>query len=742
MRWRINLAVIWFAASVAAEVPPPGDPNHWLEILRLGETPISNLGSEQALVAAELARRAGDGAARERALERAASGGPLAEVARLELARLLLERKDARALDLVMPTLRQWGTHELLAAAVTVAEGALARSDVPVPADLPDVVSRLPRDPRRRLTVAIADAATETGRRDLKAVLRRSQRDLAALRAARVLLRAPVDAEEIFLAAKSLYLHGLYGEAAPLLERLSAAESGPRPSWEAPFLRGRCDFRLGRFDDAERWYRVALSRVSTREERADLWVHLARCLELSGDLDGAAEASRRAVVTKASDDRRLLLARLRLLTGREDLAVRGIHSTKSRSSKARGWQLVALSRLEDDLDEEALAALDRVDRNPWFGPSQAIAAEVEWRLGRPDRALRRLEGAAHAMDVYWLQRASDLVGRLPAGTVTEWRETRRAELARVGRSRSSLARWARIEPDPGIVRMLQARPEVTDAYALKGADALKPRGLAGRLWELGLRDLAVRWDPRSFPRGSAAESLWTARRFLDAGRSDLAIRAADGAWRQAGSDLPIRLQPRELQEALYPVPWRTELSRVGARAGVPWELVAAVAREESRWDPEVLSVVGARGLMQLMPATAEAAAARAGRPSPSAEALFDPETSLELGAWELAELLRGFEGNAAAAVAAYNAGSAQSALWLGSLGGRQNESLFVAGLTFRATRHYTAAVLAGRRIIEDRLSVSLDWPGSAVVTPTSVPSRIGSPHGENVPDPSIARSPR
>ncbi len=47
-------------------------------------------------------------------------------------------------------------------------------------------------------------------------------------------------------------------------------------------------------------------------------------------------------------------------------------------------------------------------------------------------------------------------------------------------------------------------------------------------------------------------------------------------------------------------------ARSGEAGGVDWNLLAAVAREESRWDPGALSAVGARGLVQLMPATASA----------------------------------------------------------------------------------------------------------------------------------------
>ena len=88
------------------------------------------------------------------------------------------------------------------------------------------------------------------------------------------------------------------------------------------------------------------------------------------------------------------------------------------------------------------------------------------------------------------------------------------------------------------------------------------------------------------------------------------------------------------------------LVRAAAReGGVDWSLLAGVAREESRWDPRALSVVGARGLVQLMPATA-----RYLRVDPN-----DPRENLEGGARYLAEQYRTF-GSWRLALAAYNAG--------------------------------------------------------------------------------------
>jgi soluble lytic murein transglycosylase len=133
-------------------------------------------------------------------------------------------------------------------------------------------------------------------------------------------------------------------------------------------------------------------------------------------------------------------------------------------------------------------------------------------------------------------------------------------------------------------------------------------------------------------------------------------------------------------------------------SAVPWALLAGVAREESRWDPEVVSRVGARGLMQLMPATAAATGRRLGRAAPEMDDLFDPAVSLELGAAELSRLYGVYSGQLAPVVAAYNAGEAQAELWLDQCGTPCPAEWYAANITFRATSRYTRDVLAAAAV--------------------------------------------
>ncbi len=110
--------------------------------------------------------------------------------------------------------------------------------------------------------------------------------------------------------------------------------------------------------------------------------------------------------------------------------------------------------------------------------------------------------------------------------------------------------------------------------------------------------------------------------------------------------------PRAFWEMLYPLGWRSDVADVARRTGIDPFLVAAVIREESRYDPKALSRAGARGLMQLMPGTAGPMARVRGLTF-SDELLEDPRANVELGAAFLAGLMKEFR-DPRLAVAAYN----------------------------------------------------------------------------------------
>lgn len=97
------------------------------------------------------------------------------------------------------------------------------------------------------------------------------------------------------------------------------------------------------------------------------------------------------------------------------------------------------------------------------------------------------------------------------------------------------------------------------------------------------------------------------------------------------------------------LPYGGLIYEAARRHAVHPALVAAIVRAESAFDAAAISRAGARGLMQLMPATGE-------RFGVAFERLHDPESNLAAGTAYLAWLLRRFDGDIALALAGYNAG--------------------------------------------------------------------------------------
>jgi len=94
-------------------------------------------------------------------------------------------------------------------------------------------------------------------------------------------------------------------------------------------------------------------------------------------------------------------------------------------------------------------------------------------------------------------------------------------------------------------------------------------------------------------------------------------------------------------------PYERHLWRAESRFGVAADLLRAVIRVESNFDPKAVSPAGAKGLMQLMPMTARACGVRN---------IFDPSENILGGARYLSELASGFRGDLVLTLAAYHAG--------------------------------------------------------------------------------------
>ena len=137
-------------------------------------------------------------------------------------------------------------------------------------------------------------------------------------------------------------------------------------------------------------------------------------------------------------------------------------------------------------------------------------------------------------------------------------------------------------------------------------------------------------------------------------------------------------------------------------------LVLAIARQESEFDPRAQSPVGARGLMQIMPATARLTAKRWGMPYSPASLTNDPNYNLTLGSAYLSDLIRQFDGSYVLAVASYNAGPSRANQWISDWGDPRSAGVDVVDwvelIPFAETRNYVQRVMENLQVYRYRLS--------------------------------------
>ncbi|MGI1664099.1 transglycosylase SLT domain-containing protein [Palleronia sp. KMU-117] len=141
---------------------------------------------------------------------------------------------------------------------------------------------------------------------------------------------------------------------------------------------------------------------------------------------------------------------------------------------------------------------------------------------------------------------------------------------------------------------------------------------------------------------------------------------------------------------------------------VPPELALSIARRESEFDPGVVSGVGARGLMQLMPGTAEEMAGDLGLPYSANRLLSDPAYNATLGVAYLAELISEFGGNFVLVSAAYNAGPSRPRRWIQERGDPRAAGTdvidWIEHIPFDETRNYVMRVTESLPVYRARLT--------------------------------------
>ncbi len=142
-------------------------------------------------------------------------------------------------------------------------------------------------------------------------------------------------------------------------------------------------------------------------------------------------------------------------------------------------------------------------------------------------------------------------------------------------------------------------------------------------------------------------------------------------------------------QALYPFPFVDTIENWSQQRQLNPMLVTALIRQESRFEPDIKSSVGAVGLMQVMPETGEYIANNI---KVKQFKLADPETNIKFGTWYLDHTHLEYNNNSMLAVASYNAGPGAVAGWL-SKAKTQDPDEFVETIPYSETRGYVKSVL-------------------------------------------------
>ena len=434
---------------------------------------------------------------------------------------------------------------------------------------------------------------------------------------------------------------------------LELGELSPRDARSARAQRAHTLFRLRRYTDASEAF-------AALPQSADIRIARARSVARAGDPAAAAAELERI--------------------GQE---VGGKEGARARFLAALLW---------GDEDEKDKAA--RLFEGLAAGRT-SYATEALWRLGwqayredRFDEAMTRFEQLAeretHPISQlrprYWRARAAEKAGLQEQAALEFGVMAREFPLSYYGWRATARAAHGPIEEAPPQLRT--------------GPSTLSPRELerARILMSAGLEDLARHELDRLYKRaGGLDDRLVLAQLYSDAGDFHRPQKLVVESYKVTLARGPGHA-PVELWWYAWPLPFRDAVRDATDESdGLDPELVYAVMREESGYRPRVLSVSGARGLLQLMPETAERVASRVELEPFDVEDLFVPGVNIQLGAAYLGELLLRFSGRKSAAIGSYNAGPHRVVRWLEETAGEDDE--WVEDIPYQQTRAYVKRVL-------------------------------------------------
>ena len=419
-------------------------------------------------------------------------------------------------------------------------------------------------------------------------------------------------------------------------------------------------------------------------ERAEVeWASAQAYAELAAPLGAGASlsADERARMRRASREH---LTRLVRQGGDRELSRRALQQLFSDYAGENRFEPAA----------EALRVLRRLD------PLDTTGASYLWGLGWQEYRRENYSGAVG----YWSELASIYPDSREARSGRYWTarsfehlgdgERARAVLGEIAASdtadfyrRSAAARLAPPRSSRTSIAGVAAEPPVEQPWPV---DERLHR--ARLLTDLGLDDLAMaeieaqgeRTDPR-------ARNALTGLALSRQGRHRSGIPHLRRAFPALGGPYQASV-PAQARRLYYPLAFEAAVRTAAESSRVPTHLVYGIIREESAFDVTAMSRVGARGLMQIMPATGREVAKKLGL-GYSESRLDDPEYNVRLGSAYFGQLLDMFDGRTELALAGYNGGPYRMKRLWREAGPRVELDFFLESLPVEESRNYVKRVL-------------------------------------------------
>jgi soluble lytic murein transglycosylase len=328
-------------------------------------------------------------------------------------------------------------------------------------------------------------------------------------------------------------------------------------------------------------------------------------------------------------------------------------------------------------------------RAGWLSYRQGLFADAERIF---DEQIRLYPGAKETVSaIYWRGRLYETQDHKPANAAANYRTLIRAYqhffYAQMARVRLAALGDAKPVAQPELDSLQAAPvPALQESFPEDSPHLAKARLLANA----GLNDYIPR-EIAADPDSASWSALAEAQIYTSYGETYRAIRSLKRALPYAAT-ASIKSIPLVYWRILFPKPWWETIKQESAKNNLDPYLVASLIRQESEFDPSVVSYANAYGLMQLLPSVGKQMAREEGISHFETFQLLDPAMNIRLGTRYLRQMLEKFGGVQEYALAAYNAGDSRVVDWQ-SAGPYHGMDEFVESIPFTQTRDYVEAIL-------------------------------------------------